>query len=255
MDPTGKVALISGGASGLGAATAAALAAAGARAVVLDLAAPADAVASHYIRCDVTSDTGVEAAIADVMERFGRIDICVNCAGIGGIGAIATPEGPQDLAGFRRIIDVNLIGTMNLTRFAAHHMLANAGDGPDQERGVILNTASIASFEGQQGMGAYAASKAAVAALTLVWARDLSAHNIRVMSIAAGFFATPMTAPLPDAFVADLLKTNEFPKRAGRPDEFAALALFIIRNALLNGETIRLDAGTRPPPRTLWTAN
>jgi NAD(P)-dependent dehydrogenase (short-subunit alcohol dehydrogenase family) len=255
VDPTGKVALVSGGASGFGAATAAALAGAGARIVVLDLAAPADLPSAHHIHCDVTSEASVEAAIADVMARFGRIDICVNCAGIGGIGGIATPDGPQDLAEFRRIIDVNLIGTVNLTRFAAHHMMANAGDGPDQEKGVILNTASIASFEGQQGMGAYTASKAAVAALTLVWARDLSAHNIRVMSIAAGFFATPMTAFLPEAFVTDLLKTNEFPKRAGQPQEFAALALFIVRNALLNGETIRLDAGTRPPPRTLWTAN
>ena len=252
MDPAGKTAVVTGGASGLGAAVAAALAEAGAQVAVLDRAAPADGGA--FFQCDVTDAASAEAAIAAVMARFGRIDLCVNCAGIGGIGAIATPQGPQDLDDFRRVIDVNLIGTVNVTRLAAHHMMANAGDGPDGERGVILNAASIASFEGQQGMGAYAASKAAVAALTLVWARDLAAHHIRVVSIAPGFFATPMTAGLPESFVEDLLTTMEYPKRAGRPEEFAALALFVIRAALINGETIRLDGATRPPPRTLWTA-
>ena len=252
MDPLGKIAIVTGGASGLGAAVVAALIAAGTQVAVLDRAAPAQ---GHFFACDVTDAESAEAAIAAVIARFGAIHLCVNCAGIGGIGAIATPEGPQDLADFRRVIDVNLIGTVNVTRLAAHHMMANAGDGPDAERGVILNAASIAAFEGQQGMGAYTASKAAVAALTLVWARDLSAHHIRVVSIAAGFFATPMTAGLPDAIVEDLLQTMEYPKRPGRPEEFAALALFVIRNALVNGETIRLDGATRPPPRTIWTAS
>lgn len=253
MNPADKVAVVSGGASGLGAATVAALADAGATVVALDLAEP-DASGIVFQPCDVTDAKNTEAAIDAVMARFGAIHICVNCAGIGGVGPIVTPDGPQDLDDFKRVIDVNLIGTVNLTRLAAHHMTTNAPTGPDGERGVIINAASIASFEGQQGMGAYTASKAAVAGLTLVWARDLSAYNIRAMSIAAGFFATPMTADLPEPIVDELLETVEFPRRAGRPDEFAEVALFIIRNPLLNGDVIRLDGGTRPPARTRWTA-
>jgi len=254
MNPGSKVAVISGGASGLGAATAIALADAGAQVASFDMtdAAPAEGIAA--IRCDITSAEQTASAIDTVMQSFGRIDICVNCAGVGGIGPIATPEGPGDLDAFRRVIDVNLIGAVNLTRFAAHHMMANAGEGPDAERGVIINAASIASIEGQQGMGAYTASKAALAAMTLVWARDLSAHNIRCMSIAAGYFATPMTAGLPDDLVCELLSTNEFPRRPGVPEEFAELALFIIRSPLMNGDIIRLDGACRPPARTSWTA-
>ncbi len=253
MDPRGKVAIVTGGASGLGAATAAALAAAGAEVVVLD-PAPPTLPGLHHQACDVTDEVGVAAAIDRVVARFGGIHICVNCAGIGGIGSIATAEGPQPLADFRRVIDVNLIGTVNVTRLAAHRMIANEAEGPDGERGVIVNAASIASFEGQQGMGAYTASKAALAALTLVWARDLSAHRIRAMAIAAGLFATPMTAGIPEPLVEELLETVEFPKRSGRPEEFARLALFIIENPLLNGEVIRLDGATRPPARTRWGA-
>jgi len=252
MNPHGKVAIVSGGASGLGAATAAALADAGAAVAVLDLAIASPAF--HHFPCDVTDAAQTESAVNAVCDRLGRVDILVNCAGVGGIGPIATPDGPQDLEAFRRVIDVNLFGTMNLTRFVAHKMIGNAGDGPDGERGVIVNAASIASFEGQQGMGAYTASKAAVAALTLVWARDLSAHRIRVMSIAAGLFATPMTAGLPDELIDELLETVEFPKRPGRPEEFARTALFIVQNPLLNGDVIRLDGATRPPARTRWTA-
>lgn len=254
MDPSGKVAVVSGGSSGLGAATAAALLEAGAQVAVLDLAAPAEGVGVHGIHCDVSDADATEAAIEAVMARFGRIDICINAAGVGGIGSIATPAGPQALDDFRRVIDVNLLGTVNLTRLASHRMMANAGDGADAERGVIINAASIASFEGQQGMGAYAASKAAVAALTLVWARDLSAHHIRVLSIAAGFFATPMTAGMPPDLVEELLETVEYPKRAGQAREFAELALFIVRHAFLNADVIRLDGGVRPPARTRWTA-
>ena len=254
MDPNGKVAVISGGASGLGAATAAALAAAGAQVAVLDLSPLPDRERIHGFRCDITDAQMTSTVIDAVMARYGRIDICVNCAGVGGVAPIAAPDGPQDLTEFRRIVEVNLIGTVNLTRLAAHRMLANPGDGADCERGVIITAASIASFEGQQGMGAYTASKAAVAALTLVWARDLSSAHIRAMSIAAGFFATPMTAGFPPPLVDDLLQTVEFPQRAGRPEEFAQVVLFIVRNAMLNGEVIRLDGGTRPPARSRWTA-
>jgi NAD(P)-dependent dehydrogenase (short-subunit alcohol dehydrogenase family) len=248
MQPAGKVAVITGGMSGLGAACADALTGAGAQVAVLDCA-PGAAFA-----CDVTDAASIEAAIDAVIARYFHIDICINCAGVGGIGAIATPDGPQDLAAFRRVVDINLIGTVNVTRLCAHRMMANAGDGADAERGVIINAASIASYEGQQGMGAYTASKAAVAALTLVWARDLSAHHIRVLSIAAGFFATPMTAGLPAPIVDALMATSEFPRRPGQPAEFAALALQLILMPFLNAETIRLDGGTRPPARTIWTA-
>lgn len=254
MDPSGKVAVVTGGASGLGEATAAALIAAGATVVVLDQTEPKARERQHWQRCDVTDAASTAGAVEWAVKSLGDIHICINCAGIGGIGSLATLEGPQDLEAFRRVIEVNLLGTVNVSRLVAHRMLTNTPSGTDAERGVIINTASIASFEGQQGMGAYTASKAAVAALTLVWARDLSAHHVRVMSIAAGFFATPMTAGLPEPIVAELLETVEFPRRAGQPDEFARLALFIIGNPLLNGETIRLDGGTRPPPRTRWTA-
>jgi NAD(P)-dependent dehydrogenase (short-subunit alcohol dehydrogenase family) len=255
MNPSGKVAVISGGSSGLGRATAELLASLGATAVVLDLVAPASPSAGmHFFACDVASAPSLEGAVDEVIARFGAIHICINCAGIGGLGPIASEAGPGDFDAFKRVLDVNLLGTVNLTRLAAYRMIANPPDGPDGERGIIINAASIASFEGQQAMGAYTASKAAIAALTLVWARDLSAYSIRCMSIAAGFFSTPMTAGLPDTFVAELVKTNEFPRRAGTAGEFAELAAFIVRSPLLNAETIRLDGGARPPARTLWTA-
>jgi len=189
MDPAGKVAIVTGGASGLGSATALALAAAGASPIALDFD-DSSANGIDDIRCDVSDPASVEAAIAHVMAKAGRIDICINCAGIGGIGQIATAQGPGDLAAFRRIVDTNLMGAVHVTAYAAHHMIANEPSGADGERGLILNACSIASFEGQEGMGAYTATKAAVAGLTLVWARDLSRHGIRAMGIAPSFFAT-----------------------------------------------------------------
>jgi len=251
MDPAGKVAIVTGGTSGLGEATARALIAAGAHAVSLDLNGATDIPSIH---CDVTDPDSVAAAIAAVVQRWGHIHICVNSAGIGGIGPIATAEGPGDLATFRRLIEVNLMGAVHVTRLAAHHMIANPPSGPDGERGLILNACSIASFEGQEGMGAYTATKAALAGLTLVWARDLSRHGIRAMGIAPGFFATPMTAGMPGPLVQELLADAEFPRRAGTAEEFAELALFIVRNPMLNGDVIRLDGGTRPPARTSWAA-
>jgi len=253
MELEGKRAVITGGASGLGEAVALALAGAGARVAILDRRnAPHEGMLS--LPCDITRDAEVEAAIDSAVAALGGIDICVNCAGIGGIGPIATPEGPGDMDAFRHVIDVNLLGAVNATRLAAHRMMANAPSGPDGERGIILNTVSIASYEGQEGMGSYAASKAALAALTLVWARDLSRHGIRCMAIAPGFFETPLTAGIPPALVDELLETVEFPRRPGRPGEFAELALTIIRSPMLNGEVSRMDGGTRPPARTRWTA-
>jgi NAD(P)-dependent dehydrogenase (short-subunit alcohol dehydrogenase family) len=246
MDPAGKTAIVTGGNSGLGRATAQALLEAGTKVVSLDLAGDPP-VGAHWIACDVSDDAAVRAAVAAVE---GPIHILVNCAGIGGIGPIATHAGPGDVAAIRRVIDVNLVGAINVTAEVAHRMTGNAPDGPDEERGVIVNACSIASFGGQQGMTAYTAAKSALAALTLVWCRDLSAHHIRVMGIAPGFMATPMVSFLPRELVDELLKDAEFPRREGRPEEFARVALFILENPLLNGDVIRLDAGTRPPART-----
>lgn len=248
MDPAGKTAIVTGGNSGLGRATAQALLAAGTRVISLDLAGDAP-TGARWIACDVSDAAAVKAAVATIA---GPIHILVNCAGIGGIGAIATAAGPGDVVAMRRVIEVNLLGAINVTAEVAHRMVGNAPDGPDGERGVIVNACSIASFEGQQGMTAYTAAKSALAALTLVWCRDLSAHHIRVMGIAPGFMATPMVGFLPRELVDELLQDAEFPRREGRPEEFARVALFILENPLLNGDVIRLDAGTRPPARTSW---
>lgn len=248
MDPAGKVALITGGNSGLGQATAEALLAAGAQVVTLDLAGTAP-TGARYVACDVSDPQGVAAALEAVE---GPIHILVNCAGIAGLGPIASAAGPGDVAAIRKVIDVNLMGAVNVTAQVAHRMMANEPSGEDGERGIVINACSIASFGGQAGMTAYTASKAALAALTLVWCRDLAAHAIRVMGIAPGFMTTPMVSSVPRPLVDELLKDAQFPKREGRPEEFARLALFIVENPLLNGDVIRLDAATRPPARTAF---
>lgn len=248
MEPQGKVAVVTGGNSGLGQAAASALAKAGATAVSLDVSG-GDAIA-----CDVSDPASVKSAVEQVIARHGRIDILVNNAGIGGLGPIASEDGPGDVAAFRRVIEVNLLGAVTVAAEVAHRMIGNAPDGPDGERGVIVNSCSIASFEGQEGMGAYTAAKSALAALTLVWARDLSRHGIRVNGVAPGLMDTPMVAGVPPGLLDELLKDAEFPKRAGRPDEFAALVEFLVRTPLINGAVIRLDAATRPPARTTWGA-
>ena len=253
MDPAGKVAVITGGNSGLGEAAAKRLLADGARVVSLDIAGEPPEGADAFA-CDVSNPVHVKATIAAVMARHGRIDILLNNAGIGGLGPIATPEGPGDLAAFRRVIEVNLLGAATIGAEVAHRMIGNDPSGPDGERGVIVNTCSIASFEGQEGMGAYTAAKAALKELTLVWARDLSRHAIRVNGVAPGFMATPMVAMLPPPFVAELLRDVEFPKRAGTGDDFAAAVDFLIRTPLVNGEVVRLDGGARPPARTQWAS-
>jgi NAD(P)-dependent dehydrogenase (short-subunit alcohol dehydrogenase family) len=201
------------------------------------------------LACDVTDAASVAGAVEQVIAKHGRIDILVNNAGIGGVAPIATADGPIDLAAFRRIIEVNLVGATAVAGAVAHRMIGNAPGGPDGERGVIVNSCSIASFEGQEGMSAYTAAKSALAALTLVWARDLSQHGIRVNGVAPGLMDTPMVAGLPADFLAELIKDTEFPKRAGRADEFGAVVEFLVRTPLINGAVIRLDAGTRPPAR------
>jgi NAD(P)-dependent dehydrogenase (short-subunit alcohol dehydrogenase family) len=253
MDPQGKVAIVSGGNSGLGKGAVERLLAAGATVISFDVAGDVPNGAD-FAECDVADEHAVEVAVRQTMERHGRIDILVNNAGIGGLGQVADESGPGDMAFFRKVIGVNLIGAAQLVAHVAPQMTGNAPDGPDGERGVIVNTCSIASFEGQEGMGAYTAAKAALLALTLVWARDLSKYAIRVNGVAPGFMATPMVAGLPQDLVDELLKDNEFPKRAGRADEFAAVVDFLIRTPLVNGEVIRLDGGARPPARTTWGA-
>lgn len=249
MNPTGKTAVVTGGNSGLGRGTVEALLAAGARVFSLDVGGEAPEGAQS-LQCDVSDPEAVRSAVHAI---DGPIHILVNCAGIGGIGPIADAQGPGDLAAMRRLIEVNLIGAMNVTAEVAHRMTGNTPEGPDGERGVIVNACSIASFEGQEGMSAYTASKAGLAGLTLVWTRDLAKYGIRSMGIAPGFMATPMVSFLPDDFVAELLKDAEFPRRAGTAEEFASVVMFIVTNTLLNGDVIRLDAGTRSPARTQWS--
>jgi NAD(P)-dependent dehydrogenase (short-subunit alcohol dehydrogenase family) len=253
MEPAGKVAVITGGNSGLGEGAATHLARLGASVVSLDRAGEAPAGAA-FIACDVTDPAQVRAAVAQVMDMHGRIDILLNNAGIGGLGPIATVEGPGDVDAFCRVIEVNLLGAVRMAAEVAHRMIGNAPGEPDGERGIIVNTCSIASFEGQEGMGAYTAAKAALKELTLVWARDLSKHGIRVNGVAPGFMATPMVAGLPPPLVDELLEGNEFPRRPGTGEDFAQAVEFLIRAPLVNGEVLRLDGGARPPARTKWAS-
>lgn len=254
MDPAGSVAVVTGGNSGLGEGAARGLLASGATVVCLDRAGEAPEGAG-FIACDVTDAAAVKAAVVQVVADHGRIDILINNAGIGGLGHIATADGPGDLAAFRQVIEVNLLGAVTVAAEVAHRMIGNEPRGSEGERGIIINTCSIASFEGQEGMGAYTAAKSALKELTLVWARDLSRHAIRVNGIAPGFMATPMVAMLPPEFVAELLRDVEFPKRAGTGEDFAAAVDFLVRTPLVNGEVLRLDGGARPPARTQWASN
>lgn len=255
MDIQGKVALVTGGASGLGAATVRMIVAAGGRAVILDLneslgqnlaAELGDAV--HYARADVSDSAQVDQAVKTAMNAFGALHICVNCAGIGDPQRVIGKEGPADLARFTKVIRVNLIGTFNVARLAAWVMAPNAPN-PDGERGVIINTASVAAFDGQIGQAAYSASKGGIAGMTLPLARDLSSVGIRVVTIAPGLFDTPLLASLPDDVKTALGAMVPFPKRLGRPSEYALLARQIIENPMLNGEVIRLDGAIRMAPK------
>jgi len=253
MELEGTAALVTGAASGLGEATARALAAAGAKVGVLDIAleraqAVADAIGGFAARCDVTSDASASAAVDAAETRHGVARILVNCAGVPTPGRAVGRTGPMPLEQFAGVIAVNLIGTFNLVRLFAHR-LQQAPALADGQRGVIVNTASVAAFDGQVGQPAYAASKGGVAALTLPLAREFAPHGIRVVTIAPGLFHTPMMDSLPDEVQASLAASVPFPARLGRAEEYAALVRHIIDNAMLNGETIRLDGALRLPPR------
>jgi NAD(P)-dependent dehydrogenase (short-subunit alcohol dehydrogenase family) len=255
MEIEGIGAVVTGGASGLGAATARELVAAGARVALLDLpTSPGEKTAAElgsaalFCPCDVTREDQVQAAIDRAVEAFGEIRIDVNCAGIGWAQRTVGREGPHPLEPFRRVIDVNVIGTFNAIRLAAQRMAANDPD-PGGERGVIVNTASIAAFEGQIGQVSYSASKGAIVGMTLPIARDLASLGIRCVTIAPGLFDTPLLGGLPEPAKQALGANIPFPKRLGQPAEFAALVRSIVENPMLNGFTIRLDGALRMPPK------
>ncbi len=247
MKITDTVAVVTGGSSGLGLATTRTLVEAGASVVIVDLAAPiADIAGTTFVAADVTSESDVSAAI-DRAAGLGDLRIVVNCAGIAPAARVVGRSGPLPLADFERAVRINLVGTFNVLRLAAAAMQRT--EPVDGERGVIVNTASVAAFDGQIGQAAYAASKGAVAAMTLPIAREFAASLIRVVAIAPGIFETPMMAGFSEETRASLGSQVPHPARLGRPDEFAALVRHIVENPYLNGETIRLDGAIRMGPR------
>ena len=252
MEIDGRVALVFGGASGLGEATVRRLAAEGAKVVVADLdpdraSAIAAAVDGVPVATDVTDESSVEHAVAEA-TKLGELRIAVNTAGIGNPTKLVARDGPTPLRNFAKVIEVNLLGTINVLRCAAGAMLGNEPLA-DQERGVCVNTASIAAYEGQVGQVAYAASKAGVVGLTLPVARELAGRGVRVATIAPGLFETPMMAGLPQAAQESLAGTVPYPARLGDPAEYAHLVEHIVVNTMINGETIRLDGALRMAPR------
>ena len=268
MKIAGQVALVTGGASGLGAETARELARRGAKVAVLDRngagakALAAEIVATHGpgtafgIECDITSTESIVAALAQASAALGAFRIVMNIAGIGTAKRIIARDGaPMPLEDFTRVVDVNLVGTFNVIRLAVAQIAKleplpdAAGAEGTNERGVVVCTASVAAFDGQVGQEAYAASKGALVSLTLPLARDLAQHGIRVVTIAPGLFLTPLLAELPEAVQASLAASIPFPKRLGKPAEFAHLAASIVENTALNGEVIRLDGALRMAPR------
>ncbi len=255
MHIKGCTAVITGGASGLGEASVYKLAEAGANVAILDLndelgekLASTIGNAAIFCKTNVADEESVSRSINKAAETFGGIHVAINCAGIGGPAKVISKKGLLPMEKFNRILQVNLVGTLHVIRLAAEKMMANTPN-DDGEKGVIINTASIAAYEGQIGQVCYAASKAGVVGMTLPIAREFADYGIRVVTIAPGLFETPMLAKLPDKARASLISTIPFPKRLGKPPEYAALAAHIIENAMLNGETIRLDSSIRMAPR------
>jgi NAD(P)-dependent dehydrogenase (short-subunit alcohol dehydrogenase family) len=255
MDITGKVALVTGGASGLGAGTAKMIVAEGGHVVIADVNEAAGHAlvkelghTARFIRTDVTDAAQADAAVKTAMDAFGALHISIQCAGIADAQRVIGKNGPADLERFSKVIRINLIGAFNVARLAAWVMAPNAPN-EEGERGVIINTASVAAFDGQIGQAAYAASKGGIAAMTLPLARDLSGVGIRVMAIAPGIFDTPMLAGMPEDVRASLAAMVPFPKRLGKPSDYAQLVRDIIENPMLNGEVIRLDGAIRMAPK------
>ena len=253
MDVKGQAAIVTGGASGLGGATASALAAAGAKVAILDLQdelgqKKAAEIGGVYVKCNVADGASAEAAVKAAVEKLGAPRVTVNCAGIGRAARTISKNGPHALEMFAQVINVNLIGTFNIIRLASWEM-SKAEPLAGGERGVIINTASVAAFDGQIGQAAYSASKGGVVGMTLPIARDLSRELIRVVTIAPGLFKTPLLGSLPEEAQASLGKQVPHPARLGDPDEYCALAVHIVENPMLNGEVIRLDGAIRMAPR------
>lgn len=254
MELNNKTAFITGGASGLGLATAKKFVAAGANVFLYDLnAAALENAASNFGEKakwqvgDVSDENAVRKAISAATEAYGTIHINVNSAGIGGAARTVGKDGPMPLEKFEHVVRVNLIGTFNVLRLCAEVMQTNDPQNQDQERGVVINVASIAAFDGQTGQAAYAASKGGIAAMTLPIARDLARRGVRIMTIAPGVFETPLLASAPDEVKEPLIAITQFPKRLGNPEEFADEVVHIVNCSYLNGEVIRLDAGIRMP--------
>lgn len=256
MELKNKTALVTGGASGLGQATAKVLLQAGLNVAIFDLnqdsslkeAFGAERLA--YYTVDVTSAESVEAAMAEVKSRFGALHLCVNCAGIAPAKKALDREGnAMPLADFSKVININLIGTFNVARCAAALMAANPPEGETAERGLIVNTASVAAYEGQIGQCGYAASKGGIVSLTLPLARDLAPQGIRVNAIAPGIMGTPMLLAMPDNVQQSLIANIQFPKRLGLPEEYGRLVVHMAENSYINGEVVRLDGAIRMPPR------
>jgi NAD(P)-dependent dehydrogenase (short-subunit alcohol dehydrogenase family) len=253
MNVNGHAALVTGGGSGLGAATARALAKAGAKVAVLDVNLDgakkvAGEIGGIAIACDVADAASTESAVAEARGKHGKARVLINCAGVGPAARIFGKDGPMKLAEFARVININLIGSFNAMRLAGADMqtLDPLADG---ERGVIISTASVAAYEGQIGQAAYSASKGGIAALTLPAARELARFGIRVMTIAPGIFATPMLLGMPQNVQDSLAASIPYPSRLGTPEEYAKLVLHILDNVMLNGEVIRLDGAIRMSPK------
>lgn len=255
METRKVVALVTGGASGLGEAVVAELLKSKAKVAIVDIdAAKAEKLAGENssniicIKADVTSESDIREAIKKTAEAFGRINVVVNCAGVPHPGKILSKKGPLPLQAFNTVVQINLVGTLNVIRLAVEQMAGNEAD-ENGEKGVIINTASIAAFDGQIGQAAYGASKAGIVGMTLPIARECADYGIRVVTIAPGLFETPLMAGLPPAVRGDLAATVPFPKRLGRPAEFAGLVCHIIENSMLNGCCIRLDGALRMQPK------
>jgi NAD(P)-dependent dehydrogenase (short-subunit alcohol dehydrogenase family) len=247
--------IITGGGSGLGAATARILAKQGARLLIADVNADTGKAmveelgdVARFVPCDVSDEDQAQAAVTECRDAFGGVHGLVNCAGIGIPAKVLGKDGPHDLGAFTKVIQVNLIGTFNMIRLAAAAMADNDADAGG-ERGVIINTASVAAFEGQIGQAAYSASKGGVVGMTLPIARELARSGIRVVTIAPGLFDTPMMAALPENVRESLGQMVPFPSRLGRPEEYARMARDIVENPMLNGTTIRLDGAIRMQPK------
>ena len=255
MNAKDVVAAVTGGASGLGETTVMELVKNGARVAIIDVdsdkgerLAATIGTGAIFVKTDVTSEVDVRQAIQKTIDAFGKINVVINCAGIVNPGKLIGRKGPLPLESFNKVVQLNLVGTLNVVRLAVEQMMNNTPD-EEGERGVIINCASIAAFEGQIGQAAYSASKAGIVGMTLPIAREISDYGIRVMAIAPGIFETPMMAGLPAAVKEDMAKTVPFPRRLGKPIEFAKLVLHIIDNIMLNGSCIRLDGALRMPPK------